>query len=66
MTSNTVQEIEAAIGKLTPEELTELQARLQEVMDEYRRLDPATRSAGALPVWLTLDKYPLFKPEETR
>jgi DNA-binding transcriptional ArsR family regulator len=53
------------IAHVTPEELTELQARLQELLDQYRRLDPATRSAGALPVWLTFDKYPLFKPEET-
>jgi len=54
------------VAYVTAQELTELQARLQEVMDDYRRLDPAARSAGAQPVWLTLDKYPLFKPEETQ
>jgi Helix-turn-helix domain len=51
---------------VTPAELNELKAKLREVMDQYRRLDPATRSAGALPVRMGFDMYPFFGPEETQ
>jgi DNA-binding transcriptional ArsR family regulator len=51
---------------VTPDELKELQARFKELMDQYRRLDPATRPAGTVPVWFTFDQYPLFEPEETQ
>lgn len=54
------------MAHVTPDELADLQARFTELMDKYRRLDPATRPPGTLPVWFTFDKYPLFEPEETR
>jgi DNA-binding transcriptional ArsR family regulator len=56
----------ADIAHVTPAELAELKARLNAVMEEYRRLDPATRPAGTLPVRMTFDAYPLFEPEETQ
>jgi hypothetical protein len=51
---------------VTPAELQELKAKLQEVMDQYRRLDPATRTPGALPVRMIFDMYPHFGPEEAK
>jgi DNA-binding transcriptional ArsR family regulator len=54
------------VAHVTPAELAELKARLTAVMDEYRRLDPATRPAGTLPVRMTFDAYPLFEPEEVQ
>jgi hypothetical protein len=59
MTSNTVQEIEAAIGKLTPEELTELYSWLDrhhpQPIDERLNSDLA---AGRLDkaIFLALDE----------
>jgi predicted ArsR family transcriptional regulator len=51
---------------VTPAELKELKSKLREVMDQYRRLDPATRSPGALPVRVIFDMYPYFEPEEAK
>lgn len=49
---------------VTPAELTELRARVQEMMLPYVRLDPAERPPGVLPVRITLVAYPWFDPEE--
>jgi len=54
------------VAIVTPAELRELKAKLQEVMDQYRRLDPATRTPGALPVRMGFDMYPYFEPEEAK
>jgi hypothetical protein len=51
---------------VTPDELNELRTKVLAVMDAYLRLDPAERSAGALPVRIMLDMFPWFTPEETR
>jgi hypothetical protein len=49
---------------VTPDELDELRTKVLAVMDPYLRLDPAERSAGALPVRIMLDMFPWFGPEE--
>ena len=35
-------------------------------MARYIRLDPASRSSGALPVRIMLDLFPWFGPEEVQ
>lgn len=55
-----------SVAHVTPDELQEMRAKLMEVMDRYVRLDPAERTAGALPVEVTLDLFPWFKPEEAQ
>jgi DNA-binding transcriptional ArsR family regulator len=63
-------EWQAAVGEtfnvahVTPDELSELRAKLLEIMNTYVRLDPAERSPGALPVEIMLDTFPWFGPEE--
>jgi predicted ArsR family transcriptional regulator len=52
------------VAHVTPEELEELQNRIHRVVDDYRRLDPAGRPPGALPVRLGIDMFPWFGPEE--
>lgn len=54
----------ADVAFVTPEELTQLRERIQGVIDEYRRLDPAERPPGTLPVRLMFDMFPWFDPEE--
>jgi Helix-turn-helix domain len=49
---------------VTPAELTELRARVQEMMLPYVRLEEAERPPGALPVRIMLDVFPWFGPEE--
>jgi predicted ArsR family transcriptional regulator len=49
---------------VTPAELTEMRAKVQEILDQYLRLDPAERSPGALPVQVMFDLFPWFGPEE--
>jgi DNA-binding transcriptional ArsR family regulator len=49
---------------VTPDELVELRTKLLAVMEPYIRLNPAERSPGALPVHITLDMFPWFRPEE--
>jgi hypothetical protein len=51
---------------VTPEELSKLKHEIDEVVGRYRRLDPAARPEGALPVRLAMDMYPWFGPEETK
>jgi DNA-binding transcriptional ArsR family regulator len=51
---------------VTPEELSEVRAKVLEILDQYVRLDPAERSPGALPVRVTFDLFPWFGPEEAR
>jgi hypothetical protein len=55
-----------SVAHVTPDELDRLRAQVLEIMAPYIRLDPASRSAGALPVRITLDLFPWFGPEETR
>jgi Helix-turn-helix domain len=55
-----------SVAHVTPEELNQLRAQVQEVLAPYVRLDPAERSPGALPVQVELDLYPWFGPEEAR
>jgi DNA-binding transcriptional ArsR family regulator len=54
------------IAHVTPEELEELHREIGEVIGRYRRLDPAQRPEGTLPVRLQFDKYPWFGPEEAQ
>jgi Helix-turn-helix domain len=55
-----------SVAHVTPEELNQLRAQVQEVLAPYVRLDPAERSPGALPVQVMFDLYPWFGPEEAR
>ena len=55
-----------SVAHVTPEELDRMRAQVLEVMAPYIRLDPATRSVGALPVRIVLDLYPWFAPEEVQ
>ena len=55
-----------SVAHVTPTELKELRAKVQEVLDQYVRLDPAERSPGALPVQVAFDLFPWFGPEEAR
>jgi DNA-binding transcriptional ArsR family regulator len=55
-----------SVAHVTPEELNELRAKVQDVLNAYARLDPAERSPGALPVEVMLDLFPWFRPEEAR
>ena len=52
------------IVHVSPAELDELRKRVTALMDGYRRLDPSERPAGTLPVWVWLDLFPGFEPEE--
>jgi DNA-binding transcriptional ArsR family regulator len=49
---------------VTPAELDEMRAKVQGILDQYLRLDPAERSSGALPVQVMFDLFPWFGPEE--
>jgi DNA-binding transcriptional ArsR family regulator len=53
-----------SVAHVTPDELSELKAKVLAVMEPYIRLDPAERSPGALPVHILLDMFPWFRPEE--
>src|SRR5580692_9718985 len=44
-----------SVAHVTPDELDRLRAQVLEVMASYVRLEPASRSAGALPVRISLD-----------
>lgn len=52
------------VAHVTPAELGELKREIGEVLDRYRRLDPAERPDGVLPVRVWLDLYPWFGPED--
>jgi hypothetical protein len=54
------------VAHVTAEELKELKREIDEVIGRYRRLDPAERPEGTLPVRLSMDMYPWFGPEETK
>lgn len=51
---------------VSPAELEDLQNRITDLIGEYRRLDPAERPAGTLPVRVGLDMFPWFGPEEAK
>jgi hypothetical protein len=51
---------------VTPEELSELRAKVLEVTAPYIRLDEAERSPGALGVRIMFDMFPWFGPEEVK
>jgi DNA-binding transcriptional ArsR family regulator len=55
-----------SIAHVTPEELSELRAKVLEVMAPYVRLDEAERSPGALGVRIMLDMFPWFGPDEVK
>jgi predicted transcriptional regulator len=55
-----------SVAHVTPDELNELRAKMLEIMAPYVRLDPAERTAGALPVRLMVDMFPWFRPEEAQ
>jgi hypothetical protein len=52
------------VAHVTPAELDELRQKISDVISTYRRLEPAERPDGALPVLLWLDMFPFFGPEE--
>jgi predicted ArsR family transcriptional regulator len=54
------------VAHVTPAELGELHDRIQQLIGEYRRLDPAERPAGTLPVRLLFEMFPWFGPEEAQ
>jgi Helix-turn-helix domain len=53
-----------SVAHVTPEELQRMREQVIEVMAPYVRLDPASRPVGTLPVRVTLDLFPWFRPEE--
>ena len=55
-----------SVAHVTPDELDRMRSEVLEVMARYIRLDPASRSSGALPVRITLDLFPWFGPEEVQ
>jgi DNA-binding transcriptional ArsR family regulator len=55
-----------SVAHVTPAELSEMRAKVLEVMAPYVRLDPAERSPGALPVRIMASLYPWFGPEEAQ
>ena len=55
-----------SVAHVTPDELDQLRAQVQELFTRYVRLDPADRTPGALPVRVMLDMFPWFTPEEAR
>ena len=55
-----------SVAHVTPGELDQMRSEVLEVMARYIRLDPASRSSGALPVRITLDLFPWFGPEEVQ
>jgi predicted ArsR family transcriptional regulator len=54
------------VAHVTPGELEEFRRKLRELGDQYRRLDPAERPPGALPVRILIDMSPWFGPEEAQ
>jgi DNA-binding transcriptional ArsR family regulator len=55
-----------SVAHVRPAELTEMRDKVLEVIKPYARLDPAERPAGSLPVRVTLDLVPWFRPEDAR
>jgi hypothetical protein len=55
-----------SVAHVTAEELSELRAKVLEVLNPYVRLEEAGRPAGARPVRVMLDMVPWFGPEEAR
>jgi DNA-binding transcriptional ArsR family regulator len=55
-----------SVAHVTPDELERMRSEVLEVMAPYIRLDPASRSSGALPVRIMLDLFPWFGPEEAQ
>jgi hypothetical protein len=55
-----------SVAHVTPDELDQMRSEVLEVMARYIRLDPASRSSGALPVRIMLDLFPWFGPEEVQ
>jgi hypothetical protein len=55
-----------SVAHVTPDELDRMRSEVLEVMARYIRLDPASRSSGALPVRIMLDLFPWFGPEEVQ
>lgn len=54
------------VAFVTPEELMRIRQRISDVFDEFRRLDPAERPEGTLPVRAWLNLYPFFGPQDAR
>jgi DNA-binding transcriptional ArsR family regulator len=54
------------VAHLTPAELDALKHRIAELIGPYRRLDPAERPPGTLPVQIAIDTYPWFGPDEAK
>ena len=55
-----------SVAHVTPDELDRMRSQVLEVMAQYVRLDPASRTTGARPVRIMLDLFPWFGPEETQ
>jgi Helix-turn-helix domain len=55
-----------SVAHVTPDELDRMRSEVLEVMARYIRLDPASRTSGALPVRIMLDLFPWFGPEEVQ
>ncbi len=54
------------VAHVTPAELKTLKRRISELIGPYRRLDPAARPPGTLPVHIAIDTYPWFGPDEAK
>jgi len=54
------------VAHVTPDELDRMRSQVLEVMAQYVRLDPASRTTGARPVRIMLDLFPWFGPEEVQ
>lgn len=54
------------VAHVTPAELDALKKRITKLIAPYRRLDPAERPPGTLPVQFTIDTYPWFGPDEAK
>jgi hypothetical protein len=55
-----------SVAHVTPDELDRMRSQVLEVMAQYVRLDPASRTTGARPVRIMLDLFPWFGPEEVQ
>lgn len=55
-----------SVAHVTPDELDRMRSQVLEVMAQYVRLDPASRTTGARPVRIMLDLFPWFGPEEVK
>jgi DNA-binding transcriptional ArsR family regulator len=55
-----------SVAHVTPDELDRMRSQVLEVMAQYVRLDPDSRTTGARPVRIMLDLFPWFGPEEVQ